>query len=164
MFPKGGVTIEQLTTTGDSADTLALGHFCIDAVARALDIQCGVPFGILDLPIGVQATDRFITTLSERSGRPVPDEITDERGRVVDIITDMQQYFSGKRVALRGDPDTLVPLAEFLVDFDRHPCFNAALRRRYGRVHIPVAPDCNVQCGFCNRRYNCVNESRPGVT
>jgi nitrogen fixation protein NifB len=27
-----------------------------------------------------------------------------------------------------------------------------------------VAPDCNIQCNYCNRRYDCVNESRPGVT
>lgn len=31
-------------------------------------------------------------------------------------------------------------------------------------MHLPVAPACNIQCGFCNRKYSCVNESRPGVT
>jgi nitrogen fixation protein NifB len=50
------------------------------------------------------------------------------------------------------------------LDLSQHPCFNDALRHRYGRVHLPVAPDCNVQCNFCDRRFNCVNESRPGVT
>lgn len=45
-----------------------------------------------------------------------------------------------------------------------HPCFSAGARHRYGRVHLPVAPACNMQCRFCNRRYDCVNESRPGVT
>jgi nitrogen fixation protein NifB len=49
-------------------------------------------------------------------------------------------------------------------NLDRHPCFNPALRRKNGRIHLPVAPECNVQCGFCNRKYDCVNESRPGVT
>lgn len=32
------------------------------------------------------------------------------------------------------------------------------------RVHLPVAPKCNIQCNYCNRKYDCVNESRPGVT
>lgn len=50
------------------------------------------------------------------------------------------------------------------LDLSQHPCFNDALRHRYGRIHLPVAPDCNVQCNFCDRRFNCVNESRPGVT
>ncbi len=49
-------------------------------------------------------------------------------------------------------------------DFNRHPCFNAKVKGQYGRVHLPVAPKCNIQCNYCNRRYDCVNESRPGVT
>ncbi|HSQ85889.1 MAG TPA: nitrogen fixation protein NifB, partial [Desulfobacterales bacterium] len=27
-----------------------------------------------------------------------------------------------------------------------------------------MAPRCNIQCKFCNRQFDCVNESRPGVT
>ncbi|HEB51066.1 MAG TPA: nitrogenase cofactor biosynthesis protein NifB [Desulfobulbus sp.] len=50
------------------------------------------------------------------------------------------------------------------IDFNRHPCFNAKVKGRYGRVHLPVAPRCNIQCNYCNRKYDCVNESRPGVT
>jgi nitrogen fixation protein NifB len=49
-------------------------------------------------------------------------------------------------------------------DISKHPCFNAEVKRRFGRIHLPVAPKCNVQCNFCNRKYDCVNESRPGVT
>jgi len=48
--------------------------------------------------------------------------------------------------------------------FEKHPCFNDKTRKRYARIHLPVAPRCNVQCKFCNRKYDCVNESRPGVT
>jgi len=29
---------------------------------------------------------------------------------------------------------------------------------------MPVAPKCNIKCNYCNRKYDCVNESRPGVT
>jgi nitrogen fixation protein NifB len=47
---------------------------------------------------------------------------------------------------------------------DQHPCFHGKASTRWGRVHLPVAPDCNIQCNFCNRLYDCVNESRPGVT
>jgi nitrogen fixation protein NifB len=50
------------------------------------------------------------------------------------------------------------------MDFDSHPCFSAEARHRTGRIHLPVAPKCNVQCNFCNRKYDCVNETRPGVT
>jgi nitrogen fixation protein NifB len=50
------------------------------------------------------------------------------------------------------------------LDRSRHPCFDAGARHHYGRIHLPVAPRCNVQCNFCDRRYDCPNESRPGVT
>ena len=30
-------------------------------------------------------------------------------------------------------------------------------------MHLAVAPACNVQCHYCNRKYDCANESRPGV-
>lgn len=46
----------------------------------------------------------------------------------------------------------------------KHPCFSAIASRSYGRIHLPVAPECNIQCNFCIRKFDCVNESRPGVT
>ena len=49
-------------------------------------------------------------------------------------------------------------------NFENHPCFNPEVKGKFGRVHLPIAPKCNVQCRFCNRKYDCVNESRPGVT
>ena len=45
-----------------------------------------------------------------------------------------------------------------------HPCLSAQAHFRYGRIHLPVAPRCNIRCGYCDRRYDCANESRPGVT
>jgi nitrogen fixation protein NifB len=50
------------------------------------------------------------------------------------------------------------------LDLTQHPCFNEAARRTAARIHLPVAPRCNVQCNFCDRRFDCINESRPGVT
>jgi len=50
------------------------------------------------------------------------------------------------------------------MDLANHPCFNAKMKGIYGRVHLPVAPRCNIQCKYCDRKYDCVNESRPGVT
>ena len=49
-------------------------------------------------------------------------------------------------------------------DLSLHPCFNAEAKHKYARVHLPVAPKCNIQCNYCNRKYDCCNESRPGVT
>ena len=45
-----------------------------------------------------------------------------------------------------------------------HPCFNDASRHKFGRIHLPIAPKCNIQCNYCNRKFDCMNENRPGVT
>lgn len=53
---------------------------------------------------------------------------------------------------------------EIQARIDEHPCYSSGGFRKHARIHLPVAPGCNTQCGYCNRRYDCVNESRPGVT
>ncbi len=45
-----------------------------------------------------------------------------------------------------------------------HPCFSENAHKKFARIHLPVAPVCNIQCNYCNRKYDCCNESRPGVT
>jgi nitrogen fixation protein NifB len=47
---------------------------------------------------------------------------------------------------------------------DTHPCFSMEAHHNFGRVHLPVAPACNVQCKYCVRKFDCANESRPGIT
>lgn len=44
-----------------------------------------------------------------------------------------------------------------------HPCFGGN-RHKNGRIHLAVAPQCNIKCGYCDRKHDCANESRPGVT
>jgi len=45
-----------------------------------------------------------------------------------------------------------------------HPCYSKDAHYSYVRIHLPVAPACNIQRNYCNRKYDCSNESRPGVT
>ncbi len=121
MYPDGGTTVDELMEAGDSQATIALGRLASGAAARALDTKCKVPCEILDLPIGFQATDRFIEALTNIAGVHVPDTITNERGQLIDIITDMHQYFYQKKVAIAGDPDQVISLVEFLISLDMHP-------------------------------------------
>lgn len=44
-----------------------------------------------------------------------------------------------------------------------HPCYSEEAHHHYARMHVAVAPACNIQCNYCNRKYDCSNESRPGV-
>lgn len=47
---------------------------------------------------------------------------------------------------------------------ESHPCFSVKAHYKFGRIHLPVAPACNIQCRYCIRKYDCANESRPGIT
>ncbi|MFA5394780.1 MAG: nitrogenase cofactor biosynthesis protein NifB [Methanomicrobiales archaeon] len=54
------------------------------------------------------------------------------------------------------DPDVLRRIQE-------HPCYSKDACHKFGRMHLAVAPKCNIQCNYCVRDFDCVNESRPGV-
>jgi len=123
MYPKGGTTIQELISAGDAKTTLGLGHFATEEAAKKLEYKCKVKYELVDLPIGLLATDRFITALSRHAGVKVPKSMNNERGRLLDLMADMNQYMHGKRVALFGDPDQLIPLTEFLITCDMKPVY-----------------------------------------
>jgi nitrogenase molybdenum-iron protein beta chain len=121
MYPAGGTTVNQLSLSSGSQGTIALGRLASAPAAIALDNKFSVPCEILDLPIGITATDNFIDTLRQVAGVQVPDSLTFERGQLLDVLADMHQYCYHKKVALVGDPDQLVSLTEFLVSLDMWP-------------------------------------------
>ena len=123
MYPKGGTSITNLIKSGDSKATLAFGEFATLDAAIHMENKCKIPFEMTEIPIGISATDRFITKLSKLAEVTIPEAITVERGRLVDMVTDMHQYLHGKRVALWGDPDQLIPMTEFLLDLDMKPVY-----------------------------------------
>ncbi|WP_346858560.1 nitrogenase molybdenum-iron protein subunit beta [uncultured Draconibacterium sp.] len=153
MYPKGGTTVEEITSMGDSIATVAMGDFATRKAAIMLDNKCKVPFKMTDIPIGLKATDRFIQALALAGKVSVPEVISEERGRLVDVITDMHQYFYGKRVALYGDPDNLLPLIEFLVDIDMKPVYvvsgtpGKAFSKKALEILAEKVPEAKVQNG-----------------
>ncbi len=53
---------------------------------------------------------------------------------------------------------------EVMDKINNHPCYSEGAHQHYARIHVAVAPACNIQCNYCNRKFDCSNESRPGVT
>jgi nitrogen fixation protein NifB len=62
----------------------------------------------------------------------------------------------------KGDKLAHLP-AHIRAKVHNHPCFSEDAHHHYARMHVAVAPACNIQCHYCNRKYDCSNESRPGV-
>jgi nitrogen fixation protein NifB len=67
-----------------------------------------------------------------------------------------------KSCGLTADPLAGLP-ADIREKVYDHPCYSEDAHHHFARLHVAVAPSCNIQCNYCNRKYDCANESRPGV-
>jgi nitrogenase molybdenum-iron protein beta chain len=121
MYPSGGTTIDEIRGLGDCGNVLALGTITGYEPAELLKKKFKVPYTLLPLPIGVEATDRFIMELSRISKAEVPCELEEQRGQLIDILLDSNQYTWGKTVAIYGDPDTVTGLAALCLEMGMLP-------------------------------------------
>ncbi len=121
MYPDGGTKISEIIDAGNSGHTLALGKFASEDGAVAIQKKGKVPYTVLKTPIGIEATDRFLMTLSKLTEKEIPASLELERGQLVDLMLDVHQYFFGKKVAVAGDPDTVTALVEFLISLGAIP-------------------------------------------
>jgi nitrogenase molybdenum-iron protein beta chain len=121
MYPEGGATVAQLTDTGNSKVTVAMGRFASSDAAEALTKKCKVPAVILNTPIGIKATDAFLMALRQQFTAEIPKELEIERGQLVDIMTDTHYHFHGKTVAIFGDPDIVAGVTEFVLSLGMKP-------------------------------------------
>ncbi len=121
MYPKGGTTVEEIIESGNSELTLALGKLTSELPAAALEKKCGVPYKALSLPIGIGKTDAYIMELQAYCKEEVPYELEEERGQLVDILIDIHPYTYNKKVAIFGDPDTVLGISEFALEMGMIP-------------------------------------------
>jgi len=121
MYPEGGATIESIRDSGNSKLTLALGSWSSDAAGNLLQEKCSVPGIPLKVPIGIKATDDLIMAIKNGFDVEVPQSLALERGQVVDTLIDTHFHYQGKKVAVFGDPDIVIPLTEFLLTMGMIP-------------------------------------------
>ena len=78
-------------------------------------------------------------------------------------------YFDKANPSTEAKREVAAPAADIpsipdmLKKTETHPCFNCSGGKN-ARIHLPIAPKCNIQCNYCVRKFDCPNESRPGVT
>lgn len=116
----GGTTLEQGRAALASTATISLQQHC---TPKSLEYIAGLgqQTRALHYPLGVGATDELLSTLSELSGKPIPDSLTRERGRLVDALADSQSWLHGKRYAIYGDPDFVQGMARFVLETGGEP-------------------------------------------
>ena len=111
----GGTSIKDIQDMSANKATIEFGHTMADesgAVLLAKNFQ--VPNHRLPMPMGINASDRFMQLLEDISGQKMPLQYQQERSRLVDSYVDGHKYISGKKAVLYGEEDLLVGLSAFL--------------------------------------------------
>jgi nitrogenase molybdenum-iron protein beta chain len=118
----GETTIEDLRGTANASASLALNKYEGAKAALYLEDEFGVPATIGPTPIGIRNTDRFLATLRQITGKPIPSSLVKERGIAIDTLTDLtHMFFAGKKVAIYGSPDLVIGLTQFCIDLEMKP-------------------------------------------
>ena len=116
----GGTTLEAAKGALDAKATLSMQEYC---TMKTLDYAAGLGHEVAscNYPMGVRATDEFLMKVSELTGRPIPDKLTLERGRLIDAMADSQGWLHGKSYAIYGDPDFVLGMARFVLETGGEP-------------------------------------------
>lgn len=132
-IPEGGTGISEIESMADSVGTVELGHVLDEnsSASVLLERKHQVPGHILGIPIGVEATDRFLKTLMDLTGKKVPEEYVKERGRLLDSYVDGHKYIFGKKCVLYGEEDFVAAMALFLCEIGIIPSVCASGGKTY---------------------------------
>jgi nitrogenase molybdenum-iron protein beta chain len=116
----GGTTLEDTKNAINAKATISLQEFC-SKKALALCKGTGQETQAFNYPMGVAGTDEFLMALSELTGKKIPAELEDDRGRLVDAMTDSASYIHGKSFSVFGDPDFCLGMTQFLLELGGEP-------------------------------------------
>jgi len=118
----GSTTIEDLTGTANALGTIALNMFEGGQAAKYLESEFDVPAIIGPTPIGIRNTDTFLQNIKKMTGKKIPKSLVRERGIAIDALTDLtHMFFADKKVAIYGNPDLVIGLAQFCLDLEMKP-------------------------------------------
>jgi len=150
----GGTTLEDAANAIHAKGTISMQEFSTEKTLPLIASH-GQETIALNHPIGVAGTDQFLMAVSKLTGKPIPAELTKERGRLVDAIADSNAHIHGKKFALFGDPDFTLGLAAFLMELGGEPTHilstnGGKLWEKKGKALLESSPfgkDCHVYAG-----------------
>jgi nitrogenase molybdenum-iron protein beta chain len=118
----GETTVEDLKDTGNAFASIALNRYEGGKAAQYLETKFGIPATIGPTPIGIRNTDSFLQTLKQITGKQIPQSLVKERGIAIDALTDLtHMFFAEKKIAIYGNPDLVIGLAQFCIDLEMKP-------------------------------------------
>lgn len=118
----GNTTVADLTGTADALGTIALNRYEGGQTATYLEREFAIPAIIGPTPIGIRNTDIFLQNVRRMTGKAIPQSLVRERGLAIDALTDLtHMFFADKKVAIYGNADLVIGLAEFCIDLEMKP-------------------------------------------
>ncbi|MBF0166627.1 MAG: nitrogenase molybdenum-iron protein subunit beta [Alphaproteobacteria bacterium] len=116
----GGTSLADTAKSLDAKATLSLQEWCSD---KTLDYakSKGQEVATFNYPIGLSGTDEFLMKLSQLTGKPIPESIARDRGRLVDAIEDSLAWIHGKSFSIFGDPDFVLGMTRFVMELGGEP-------------------------------------------
>lgn len=117
----GGTTQAEIKDAPNAISTVLLQPWQLDKTKKFAETTWHHDVPKLNIPMGLEWTDEFLMKVSELTGKAIPDSITKERGRLVDMMTDSHTWLHGKKFALYGDPDFVMGMTKFLLELGAEP-------------------------------------------
>ncbi|MEM9643964.1 MAG: nitrogenase molybdenum-iron protein subunit beta [Planctomycetota bacterium] len=128
----GGTTIDAIKDAPNAKDTLFLQHWQSTKSKKFTKNTWKHDTPTVPYPLGLSGTDEFLMKVSDVTGKPIPESLKVQRGRLVDMMTDSHTWLHGKSFALYGDPDFVKAMTRFLLELGFEPkhvlCHNANKR------------------------------------
>ena len=117
----GGTTQAEIKDAPNAIDTLLLQPWQLPKTKKHVDLIWRQPATHINIPMGLEWTDEFLMKVSELTGKPIPESLAKERGRLVDMMTDSHAWLHGKKFALYGDADYVLGMVNFLLELGAEP-------------------------------------------
>ncbi len=117
----GGTPVSEIEDAPNAIDTVLLQPWQLPKTKKFAQITWKHEVPALNIPMGLEWTDEFLMKVSALTGKPIPESLAKERGRLVDMMTDSHTWLHGKKFALYGDADFVLGMAKFLLELGAEP-------------------------------------------
>lgn len=117
----GGTTQDEVKDAPNAKTTFLLQPWQLMKTKKFVTNTWKHEVPTMNIPMGLEWTDDFLMKVSEVSGKPIPDSLAKERGRLVDMMTDSHTWLHGKKYALWGDPDFVMGMSKFVMELGGEP-------------------------------------------
>ena len=139
----GGTRQEEVKEAPNAIDTLLLQPWQLTKTKKYVQETWKHTAASIDIPMGLAGTDAFLMKVADLTGKPIPESLERERGRLVDMMTDSHSWLHGKKYSLFGDPDFVMGLCQFLMELGAEPlhvlCHNGS--KRWAKAMTKVLKD-----------------------